>query len=68
AKGVIAGYPVVDFEAECYDGSYHSVDSSDVAFQVAGSLAFKKAVQSAAPVLLEPVMEVEITTPEEFMG
>jgi elongation factor G len=67
-KGVIAGYPVVDFEAECYDGSYHSVDSSDVAFQVAGSLAFKKAVQDAAPVLLEPVMKVEITTPEEFMG
>ncbi len=68
AKGVIAGYPVVDFEAECYDGSYHSVDSSDVAFQVAGSMAFKQAVQDAAPVLLEPVMEVEITTPEEFMG
>jgi elongation factor G len=68
AKGVIAGYPVVDFEAECYDGSYHSVDSSDVAFQVAGSMAFKKAVQDAAPVLLEPVMEVEITTPDEFMG
>ena len=68
SKGVIAGYPVVDFEAECYDGSYHSVDSSDVAFQVAGSLAFKKAVQQAAPVLLEPVMKVEITTPDEFMG
>ncbi|MFP4623652.1 MAG: elongation factor G [Gemmatimonadota bacterium] len=68
AKGVIAGYPVVDFEAECYDGSYHTVDSSDVAFQVAGSMAFKKAVQNAAPVLLEPVMEVEITTPEEYMG
>jgi elongation factor G len=68
SRGVIAGYPVVDFEAECYDGSYHTVDSSDVAFQVAGSMAFKKAVASAAPVLLEPVMEVEITTPEEFMG
>ncbi len=68
SKGVIAGYPVVDFEAECYDGSYHSVDSSDVAFQVAGSMAFKKAVQDAAPVLLEPVMKVEITTPEDFMG
>ncbi|MGK7312458.1 MAG: elongation factor G [Candidatus Longimicrobiales bacterium M2_2A_002] len=67
-KGVIAGYPVVDFEAECFDGSYHSVDSSDVAFQVAGSMAFKKAVQQAAPVLLEPVMQVEITTPEDFMG
>ncbi len=68
AKGVIAGYPVVDFEAECYDGSYHNVDSSDVAFQVAGSMAFKKAVQDAAPVLLEPIMKVEITTPEDFMG
>ena len=67
-RGVLAGYPVVDIEAECYDGSYHTVDSSDVAFQVAGSMAFKKAVQAAAPVLLEPVMEVEITTPEDFMG
>lgn len=67
-KGVIAGYPVVDIEAECYDGSYHSVDSSDVAFQVAGSMAFKKAVKDAAPVLLEPIMKVEITTPEDFMG
>ena len=68
SRGVLAGYPVVDFEAECFDGSYHTVDSSDVAFQVAGSMAFKKAVESAAPVLLEPVVEVEITTPEEFMG
>ncbi len=68
AKGVIAGFPVVDFEAECYDGSYHNVDSSDVAFQVAGSMAFKKAVKDAGPVLLEPIMEVRITTPEEFMG
>jgi elongation factor G len=67
-RGVIAGFPVVDFQAECYDGSYHTVDSSDVAFQVAGSMAFKKAVQDAGPVLLEPVMLVEITTPEEFMG
>jgi elongation factor G len=67
-RGVIAGFPVVDFQAECYDGSYHTVDSSDVAFQVAGSMAFKKAAQDAAPVLLEPVMEVEITTPEEYMG
>jgi elongation factor G len=67
-RGVIAGFPVVDFQAECYDGSYHTVDSSDVAFQVAGSMAFKKAVQDAGPVLLEPVMLVEITTPEDFMG
>jgi elongation factor G len=68
ARGVVAGYPVVDFEAECFDGSYHNVDSSDVAFQVAGSMAFKKAVKDAAPVLLEPIMEVQITTPDEFMG
>jgi elongation factor G len=67
-KGVVAGFPLVDFRAECYDGSYHTVDSSDVAFQVAGSMAFKKAAQDAAPVLLEPIMEVEITTPEDFMG
>ncbi|HUG41752.1 MAG TPA: elongation factor G [Longimicrobiales bacterium] len=67
-RGVIAGFTVVDFEAECFDGSYHTVDSSDVAFQVAGSMAFKQAARSAAPVLLEPVMEVEITTPEDFMG
>jgi elongation factor G len=67
-RGILAGFPVVDFQAECYDGSYHTVDSSDVAFQVAGSMAFKKAAQDAAPVLLEPVMVVEITTPEEYMG
>ena len=67
-RGLLAGYPLVDFEAECFDGSYHTVDSSDVAFQVAGSMAFKKAAQDAAPVLLEPIMEVEITTPDEFMG
>jgi elongation factor G len=67
-RGIIAGYPLVDFQAECYDGSYHTVDSSDVAFQVAGSMAFKKASQAADPVLLEPVMEVEISTPDEYMG
>jgi elongation factor G len=67
-RGVIAGFPLVDFQAECYDGSYHTVDSSDVAFQVAGSMAFKKAAQDAAPVLLEPVMAVKIVTPEGFMG
>ncbi|MFW6201100.1 MAG: elongation factor G [Gemmatimonadota bacterium] len=67
-KGVVAGYPMVDFEAECYDGSHHSVDSSDVAFQVAGSMAFKKAAQQAAPVLLEPIYEVEVVTPDEYMG
>jgi elongation factor G len=67
-KGVLAGYPMVDLQVECYDGSYHSVDSSDVAFQVAGSIAFKKAAEQAGVTLLEPIMEVEVTTPEEFMG
>ncbi len=67
-RGVVAGYPVVDFKAEVYDGSHHSVDSSDIAFKVAGSLAFKSVAQSAGPVLLEPVYEVEITVPDEYMG
>jgi elongation factor G len=68
AKGILAGYPVVDFRAEVYDGSHHSVDSSDIAFKVAGSLAFKNVAQSAGPILLEPVYEVEVTVPEEYMG
>jgi len=68
AKGVLAGYPVVDFEAEVYDGSYHSVDSSDIAFQIAGSLAFQAAASRCRPVLLEPIMEVEVVTPDEFVG
>jgi elongation factor G len=67
-RGIIAGFPVVDFEAECYFGSYHSVDSSELAFKIAGSLAFQKAAESASPVLLEPIMEVEVFTPEEFLG
>jgi elongation factor G len=67
-KGVLAGFPMVDFAAECYDGSYHSVDSSDIAFKVAGSIAFQKVATNCAPVLLEPVMEVEVTAPEEYMG
>jgi len=67
-EGVLAGYPVVDFAAEVYDGSYHSVDSSDIAFQIAGSQAFKSAVRECKPVLLEPIMEVEVTTPDEFVG
>lgn len=67
-KGVLAGYPCVDFRATLDDGSYHAVDSSEMAFKIAGSLAFKKAVAEAKPVLLEPVLSVEITTPEEFMG
>lgn len=67
-RGVLAGYPVVDCEVECYDGSYHTVDSSDIAFQVAGSLAFQKIAAQADPVLLEPIVEVEVVTPEEYMG
>jgi elongation factor G len=67
-RGVLAGYPLVDFEAECYDGSYHTVDSSDIAFQVAGSLAFQKVAAQAEPVLLEPIIEVEVRTPDEYMG
>lgn len=67
-QGVLAGYPLVDFMVECYDGSYHSVDSSEQAFKIAGSMAFKRVAQDAGPVLLEPIMEVEVRTPEEFMG
>jgi len=67
-KGVVAGFPVMDFEAECYDGSYHSVDSSDIAFKVAGSLAFQNVAAKAKPTLLEPIIEVEITTPDEYVG
>jgi elongation factor G len=58
----------VDVRAECFDGTYHTVDSSDIAFQIAGSLAFQKAAQEAGPILLEPIMEVAVTTPEAFMG
>ena len=67
-RGVLAGYPVVDFQAECYDGSHHSVDSSDIAFQIAGSIAFQKVARDANPVILEPIMEIEVETPEEYMG
>lgn len=67
-KGVLAGYPLVDFQAEVYDGSHHAVDSSDLAFQVAGSLAFQKVARDAGPVILEPIMEVEVETPEDYMG
>ena len=68
AGGVIAGYPVVDVKAELYDGSYHEVDSNEMAFKVAGSMAFKEGVRKAGPVLLEPVMKVVVVTPEENMG
>lgn len=66
--GVIAGYPVVDVKATLYDGSYHDVDSSELAFNLAGCLAARAGIKQATPILLEPVMHVEVTTPEEFMG
>jgi elongation factor G len=67
-KGILAGYPVVDLKVTLYDGSYHDVDSSEMAFKIAGSMGFKEAVRRAKPVLLEPVMDVEVVTPEEYMG
>jgi elongation factor G len=68
STGVLAGYPMVDIKVTLVDGSYHEVDSSDMAFKIAGSLAFKNAAQKAKPVLLEPMMAVEVVTPAEFMG
>jgi len=67
-KGTLAGYPVVDIKVDVYDGSYHDVDSSDMAFQIAGSMAFKLAEEQANPVLLEPIMNIEVTVPQNFMG
>lgn len=67
-NGVLAGYPVVDVKAVAYDGSYHDVDSSEVAFKIASSMAFREGVRKATPVLLEPIMRVEVTTPEDYMG
>ena len=66
--GILGGFPVVGVHATVYDGSYHEVDSSEMAFHIAGSLAFKEAMQKASPVLLEPIMRVEVTMPEEYMG
>jgi len=66
--GVLAGFPVVDFKVNLYDGGFHDVDSSDMAFKIAASKAFKKAMKEAKPILLEPIMRVEAVTPEEFMG
>jgi len=66
--GVVAGYPVVDVKVELYDGSYHEVDSNEMAFKIAGSMGFQEAMKKAAPVLLEPIMKVVVVTPEEFMG
>lgn len=67
-RGLLAGFPVVDFQVELFDGSFHAVDSSDIAFKIAGSLAFQGGAASAGPVLLEPVMEVSVFTPDEFVG
>ncbi|MDP3882675.1 MAG: elongation factor G [Candidatus Staskawiczbacteria bacterium] len=67
-KGIVAGYPMVDVEVTLYDGSYHDVDSSEFAFKIAGSMAFQKAARSAKPVILEPIMKVEVVTPPDFFG
>src|SRR3712207_6724340 len=66
--GVLAGYPLVDLRARLIDGSYHEVDSSEMAFKIAGSMALKEAARQAHPVLLEPIMAVEVVTPEDYMG
>lgn len=67
-RGIVAGYPVVDFTAEVFDGSYHAVDSSDIAFKLAGVQAFKSIAPHCGPILLEPIVEVAVTTPDEYMG
>ncbi len=67
-NGVVAGYPVINVKATLFDGSFHEVDSSEIAFKIAGSMAFREAMKKAEPVLLEPIMEVEVDTPEEYMG
>src|SRR5262249_18202661 len=67
-SGVLAGYPVVDVKATVTYGSYHEVDSSEIAFKIAGSMAFKEGMAKASPVILEPIMSLEVVTPEEFMG
>ena len=66
--GILAGYPVDDVAVELYDGSFHDVDSSEIAFKIAGSMAFKDAAKRAKPVLLEPVMRVEVVVPKDYMG
>ena len=68
SRGIIAGYPVVDVKAELYDGSYHDVDSSEIAFKIAGSICFQNAVKKANPIILEPIMSVEVTVPEDYFG
>ena len=67
-SGVLAGYNVVDVKVTLYDGSYHEVDSSEMAFKIAGSMAFKEAMKKADPVILEPIMKVVVTVPEDYMG
>jgi elongation factor G len=66
--GVLAGYPVVDVKVTLYDGSYHEVDSSEMSFKIAGSMAFKEAMRKADPVLMEPIMKVSVIVPEDYMG
>ena len=68
ASGVLAGYPVIDLKVELIDGSYHDVDSSEMAFKIAGSMALKEGIRKAKPVLLEPIMDVEVVTPADYMG
>ena len=67
-NGVVAGYPMVDCKVTLYDGSYHDVDSSEMAFKIAGSMGFRDGAKEAKPVLLEPIMKVEVVTPEDYMG
>jgi elongation factor G len=67
-KGVVAGYPMVDLKATLYDGSFHEVDSSEMAFKIAGSMALQEAARRANPILLEPIMKLEVTIPQEFFG
>ena len=67
-NGILAGYPVVDVKVTLFDGSYHDVDSSEMAFKIAGSIGFKEGALKANPVLLEPIMKVEVVTPEDYMG
>jgi elongation factor G len=67
-QGTLAGYPVVDFRAILYDGSYHDVDSSEMAFKIAGSMGFKKGLEMCQPTLLEPIMKIEVIVPDEYMG
>lgn len=67
-SGILGGYPVLGVKAEVYDGSYHDVDSSEMAYQIAGSMAFKEAMKKGDAVLLEPIMKVTVTVPEEYMG